>query len=177
MRYIPSTYGRHLPKVGYMHLPRVGAAGAVADLMSYTGGVSPASLGAYQAAAQLDREAVLRSSVIETPPDRQALWLPAYLDNAVLGSNTITVIPACDFQAEEFTVSANAGNFEITDLRIGMRPLFAAAGPIPAAQFAPNSLASRACAGLVKAGTPIQLIVNCLVPSAFRGTFSGSALV
>ena len=91
--------------------------------------------------------------------------------------NTITVIPACDFQAEEFTVAANAGNFEITDLRIGMRPLFASTGPIPASQFAPNSLASRGCAGLVKAGTPIQIVVNCLVPSDFRGTFSGSALV
>lgn len=176
----PRVAGNYLPRVGMGYLPRVGAVGSVANLMHWSDPTAshPAfAEGEYLAAAQLNKDAILRQSVISTPPERQALFLPAYKDGVTVGASTITVIPAADFQAEEFCVAANAGNFEITDLRIGMRPLFAASGPIAAAQFAPNSLASRACAGLIKAGTPIQISVNCLVASDFRGSFSGSALV
>jgi len=178
MRHPRVGYG-YLPRVGAGYLPRVGAVGSVANLMHWSDPTAHAdyTAGMQQAAEVLNRDAILRQSVITTPPERQNLFLPAYKDGVAVGADTITVIPACDFQAEEFTVAVNSANFEITDLRIGMRPLFASSGPIPASQFAPNSLASRACAGLVRAGTPIQISINCLIASDFRASFSGAALV
>jgi hypothetical protein len=150
----------------------------VQQLQAWTAPQAPAdALGAYLASVDAQKHLAYSTTQIDTPPMREALFLPATLNSVAVGAATITVVPACDFQAEEFTVAANAGNFEITGIRIGMRPLFAADGPIPASQFAPNSLASRACAGLVKAGTPIQVAINCLVASDFRGSFSGAALV
>lgn len=171
--------GAYLPRISGGYLPRVGAISAMHNLSQYTDptGAQPNALGAYLAQVDAAKNLAFSTTQIDTPPMREALFLPATLKNAPVGASTITVVPACDFQAEELTVAANAGNFNITGVRIGMRPLFAADGPIPASQFAPNSLASRACAGLVRAGTPIQINIDCLVASDFYATFSGSALV
>ena len=175
MHHVPRV-GAYLPRVG-SYLPRVGAAVELANLPQNIGAMHAWQQGYLEAQTAVAKQAALATSEISTERRRQALFLPAALDNVPAGAFTVTVIPACDFQAEEFTIGANAGDVEINQITLGMKPLFAGSGPIPGSQFAPNSLASRACVGLVRAGTPLVITANALVATTFRGSFSGSALV
>lgn len=183
--YVPRV-GAYIPRV-HGYLPRVGAdcppgAMMVAPPMSYAAmpaapSYAAVQAGVYDAQTRLAADAYLNVSEVPTGKSRGAVFLPASQDNVAQGAFSLVVIPNCDFQAEEFTIAANAQNFEITELKIGMKPIFAGAGVIAGPQFAPNSLASRACRGLVRSGTPIVVGGNCLVASNFRGGFSGIGLI
>lgn len=180
-RYVPRV-GAYLPRV-HGYLPRVGADCAqvamVAPgvLQAIPGNYSVVQQGIQDAQVRMAADAYASASEIPTPKTRGALFLPASLASVNVGEFSFNVIPACDFEAHEFTIGTNAQNFEISELTIGMKPIFAGAGVIPGPQFAPNSLASRACRGLVRAGTPIRIAGNCLVASDFRGVFSGLGLI
>lgn len=188
-----NPYMHHVPRVGaYLpgvagYLPRVGqdcytspmVAPAVAAAQGLGAAPAWSAVGDALSQAQIDiaRQAILSSAEVPTPRTRAALFLPLSQDNVAVGAFSFQAIPTVDFQLEEVTIGANAGDVEISQISVGIKNTFAGSGFIPGPQFAPNSLASRACRGLVRAGTPISVTGNALVLTNLRMVFSGHGLV